>query len=59
MGSVSEVFNVARSTVKSVTRDVIIELCKLSPKFLAWPSQKDAPLLAKDFKSRSDFPGLC
>lgn len=59
MGSVSEVFNVARSTVKSVTRDVIVELCKLSPKFIAWPSQEDAPLLAKDFKSRSDFPGLC
>jgi len=58
MGSVAEVFNVARSTVKCVTRDVILELCKLSPKFIAWPSKEDALILAKDFQSRSDFPDV-
>jgi len=52
MGSVAEFFNVARSTVKCVTRNVILELCKLSPKFIAWPSQEDALILAK---SRSGF----
>ncbi|CAI6354643.1 unnamed protein product [Macrosiphum euphorbiae] len=58
MGSVAEFFNVARSTVKCVTRDIILELCKLSPKFIAWPSQEDALILAKDFKSRSGFPDV-
>jgi len=58
MGSVAEVFNVAKSTVKCVTRDVILELCKLSPKFITWPSKEDALILAKDFKSRSDFPDV-
>lgn len=55
MGSLAEIFNVARSTVKVVTKEVIIGLCKLAPKFISWPSQEDALLVSQDFKSRSDF----
>lgn len=58
MGSVAEFFDVARSTVNCVTKEVILELCKLSPKFISWPSKEDAVLVAQNFKSKSDFPRL-
>lgn len=56
MFTVAEFFNIAKSTVKNVTKQVIIELSRLSPKFIAWPNIQEAKVIAEEFKTRVQFP---
>lgn len=56
MFTVAEFFDVAKLTIKNVTKQVIIELCRLAPKFISWPNIQEASVIAEEFKTKAGFP---
>ncbi|KAG5867899.1 hypothetical protein JTB14_021180 [Gonioctena quinquepunctata] len=56
--SVSDMFNVALSTVYSAVEFVIPKIPELQMKYISWPNQQKALNIERAFRAKSGFPGV-